>query len=168
MHDAIRIDASIVAQRIDVLRRTYPELADDEDLLLDALAGETELYEVAERIIAAELEAIVMSNAIRLRRADLSERFDRFERRIDNLRALLKSLMDAAGVERLVLPEATVSITKARESVVITDPDAVPSQLCKIIRQPDKDAIGKALRAGEAIPGAALKFGEAGLTIRTK
>lgn len=168
MHDAIRIDAAIVAQRIDVLRRTYPELSDDDDLLLDALAGETDLNEVAERIVAAELEATTMSDAIRVRRADLSERLARFERRIDTLRVLLKSLMDTAGIEKLVLPEATISITKARQVVAVTDVSALPQGYFTTVRQPDKKAIGEALKAGETIPGATLESGNPSLAIRTK
>ena len=99
---------------------------------------------------------------------DLSERKARLLRDADGITSLLKTLMGIAGIDKMMLPEATVSITKVRESVVITDPDAVPSQLCKLIRQPDKDAIGKALKSGELIPGAALVAGDAVLTVRTK
>ena len=168
MRDTIRIEAGAVAAQVANLLTAYPELVEDGQLLLDMIEAETDLDTVASRILDEELESICISNAARSRRADLSERIARFDRRIDAMRSLLKSLMRTAGIDKLVLPEATVSITKARESVVITDPDAVPSQLCKLIRQPDKDAIGKALKAGELIPGAALVAGEAGLTIRTK
>lgn len=168
MLNRIDIAASVVRSRIDALVRTYPELQEDAEALAGALEGETDLHEVAERILDAELESVVISNAIRARSADLNERRGRFDRRVDALRALLKSLMDAAGIDKLMLPEATISVRKGTDSAFITDEEAVPSQLCKVTRTPDRAAIKERLKAGEEIPGAMLLRGEPTLSIRTK
>lgn len=168
MPDTARIDAGAVAAQVANLLSAYPELAEDETLLLDMIEAETDLFTVASKLVRARQERRAAMAGLSDYMSDLAERKARLGRGCDGITSLIKGLMNIAGVQKLVLPEATVSITNARESVVITDEEAVPSQLCKIIRQPDKDAIGKALKAGETIPGAALKFGEAGLTIRTK
>jgi len=166
MRDTLRLEAAAVKSRIEALLRTYPELAGDSELLLDGLEGQTDLYALAEKIIDARAETESFIVGIKDRQSALSERRDRFERRSDGLKSLLRGLMDAAGVEKLLLPAATISATSARPSVVVTEPGAVPSQLCR--REPDKSAILTRLKAGEAIPGAALQWGEPSITIRTK
>lgn len=168
MSSRIELDAAATKVRIAALLEAYPELTDDEELLADALEGETDLHSLAARIVDIRQDAEAMKAGIKERKADLTERGNRMERKSDAATALLKSLMDAAGVDKLVLPEATISITASRASVEVTDLDALPSQLCKLIKQPDKTAISKRLMAGEAIPGAALVYGETGVTIRTK
>jgi len=51
-------------------------------------------------------------------------------------------------------------------SVQIVNEDSVPTQLCKIVRSPDKTAIKKLLEAGEVVPGAQLQRGADGVTVR--
>jgi hypothetical protein len=168
MRDTIRIEASTVAAQVESLLAAYPELAEDETLLLDTIEAETDLFDVASKLVKARQERRAAIAGLSGYMGDLAERKARMVRNYDGITSLIKNVMSAAGVQKLTLPEATISITNARESVFITDEEQVPSQFCKIIRQPDKDAIGKALKAGEDVPGAALKFGESGLTIRTK
>lgn len=167
-NDRIALDVAVATARIGVLLRTYPELAEDEALLADALEGQTDLHPVMSKLVRIRQEKRHAAASLSSYMDDLNDRKARMMRGADAVTALMKGLMDTAGAEKLVLPEATVSISSARESVVITDEEAVPSQLCKLIRQPDKKAIGDALKAGESIPGAALQFGESTLTIRTK
>ena len=76
--------------------------------------------------------------------------------------------MQTANLKSLPLPEATISITNGRQSVVITDEDSVPSQLGTVKWTPDKTAIGNALKEGETVPGAKLQDGAPTLTIRRK
>lgn len=168
MRDTIRIEAAAVAAQVANLLTACPDLADDGQLLLDMIEAETDMFEVGSKLVRLRQERRATAEGLSSYMDDLSERKARLLRGADGIASMLKSLMGIAGIDKLMLPEATVSVTRGRESVVITDPDAVPSQLCKTIRQPDKDAIGKALKAGETIPGAALVAGETGITVRTK
>jgi hypothetical protein len=76
--------------------------------------------------------------------------------------------MESLGLPRVDAPDLSASLSAGRAPLVITDEEAIPSQLCRITRSPDKVAIKKALEAGEAIPGAALGEPSSILTVRTR
>lgn len=161
------VETSLVRGEIGRLIRVYPELADDETLMTDVLEGETDAHRVIGRALSRRLEAIAMVAAIKEREADLAARRGRFEREADAMKMMIRSIMRIAGLQKLVLPEATVSVTAARASAEITDIDALPQGYFKLVRQADKTAIKAALEAGSEIPGAGLVYGEPGLTFRT-
>jgi hypothetical protein len=168
MADYLTMDAATVARHVDALFAAFPEMADDEALRADMVEGETDLHRVVGRALDHRMEARTMVKAMAERKADLAERTARWQRREDAMDVLIKGLMDVAGLERLVLPEATISINKARASVEITDEAELPQGFVKLIRQPDKTAIGEALKAGADVPGAVLTFNEPSITVRTK
>lgn len=60
----------------------------------------------------------------------------------------------------------TVSLTKPRQRVEVTNIDAVPSELIKVKKEVDKTAAMEALKAGEKLHGLELVYGESGLSIR--
>lgn len=168
MADYIALDVKQLEREIGALLDAYPELADDDELRADMLEGSTDLERIASRIVRRRTLAVAGVVGIKVVEADLKERRARFERQEEAMKALLKRVLTLAGADKLTLPEATVSITKPRESVDVQDVGALPQGYFNTIRQADKKAIGDALKAGEAIPGAALTVGEAGLTIRSK
>lgn len=168
MADYIAMDAAAVARHIDALLVTFPELAEDEALRADMLEGETDLHRVVSRALDHRQEAETMAAAIKIRETDLGERRGRYEKRSEAMRSLIKSLMLSAGQNTLTLPEATISLTKARETVSIIDIDALPQGTFTTVRQPDKKAIKASIDAGADVPGAAIVVGEPGLTVRTK
>jgi hypothetical protein len=168
MADRIVLEAKIIAKEIDALIAAYPELAEDEALRADMIEGETDLLSVMARVLDHQQEAASMVDAMKSRRSDLSERISRYERREDAMRALMLNLMSAADQPKITLPEATISMTKGRDSVEIIDINALPQGFYSLERKADKTAIGSALKAGNDIPGAVLRTGDASLTIRTK
>jgi len=166
--DYLKIDVGYLGQQIDRIIAAYPELQEDEALRADVLEGETELNEVVSRVLDHALEAESMAEAIKGRMGFMSERKARYDRRAEAMRGLIKDLMLTANLKSLALPEATVSIGAGRESVVITDESALPSQLGTTKWSPDKKAIADQLKAGEVVPGAELQTGEPSLTVRRK
>lgn len=168
MSDYLALDVKQLEREMASLLESYPELADDEELRADVLEGETDLENIASRIVRRRNLARANVTGIKDVIVDLRERQDRFQRQEDAMKAMLKRVLSLAGTDKLTLPEATISITKPRESVEVIDADALPQGFFATIRQPDKKAIGEALKAGETVPGAALTFGEAGVTVRTK
>lgn len=168
MADYLALDAATVGRHIDALLSTYPELAEDDALRADMIEGSTDLHRVIARALDHKLEAKTMVAAIKARSSDLSERATRWDRRDDAMGTLIKGLMEAAGLPKLVLPEATISITKGREMVDITDLAALPQGTFTTVRQPDKKAIKASLDAGDEVPGAVLVTSDTGLTVRTK
>jgi hypothetical protein len=133
-------------------------LPDDEDhaLLLGSLEGETDIMEVLDRVV----ESSIADNKL----AELArERAKRVEERARKSREIALKIIEALGVSPLTRPVYTASLTYPRKPIV-TDAMAVPDKFSRV--SVDMIALGKALRAGETIPGAELKNPEPQLTIR--
>lgn len=162
------LDAQNVKATVADLLAAYPELAEDEALRLDMIEGETDLHTIVSRALDVRQEAETMVEAIKARAENLAARKARYERQSEAMRKLIKSVMEAAHADKLVLPEASLSIGKAREAVNVLDVMALPQGYFKTERKADKTAIKAALAAGEAIPGAELVLGDTSLTIRAK
>lgn len=168
MNNRIRIEAQAIRGHVERLRLEYPELDDDLDLLTDTIEGETDFFELMARLVNDEREANAMADAIKAREAALSDRRGRYERQKDAIRSLMHGMMDAAGQTKVTLPEATVSIGKGTARVIVTDDEAVPDELCTIVRIPSRAAIKDAFAAGRTVPGAALSSAQPRLTVRAK
>lgn len=168
MADYLALDVKHLEREINSLLDAYPELAEDDELRADMLEGSTDIEAIVRRIVRRRNEAKANVAGIKVVMDEWAERKARFQRQGDVANAILKRVLSMAGTNKITLPEATVSITKPRETVEITDLEALPQGYFKTIRQADKTAIGEALKAGETIPGAAMTLGEAGVTIRSR
>lgn len=143
-------------------------LEEDERAYLDMLEGETDLYEWAGRlldrieddqgVIAALSEQIADRQARKLRAAD----------RIDANREALMALMQCANLDKLQLPEATLSVRDVAPKPVVVDEAAIPDELCRFKRAPDMAAIKAEVEAGRAVSGVTRDNGGRTLTIRRK
>lgn len=156
--------ASLQGEIASLLAR-YPELAEDEDLRADMLEGETDLHAVIEKLLGMAREAESMCEAIAARRGALGERLVRYEAKELAMREIIQTLMDRAGLQKLQLPEATLSISYRKPSPVVTDEAALPDEFCKIVRKPD---MAKIKEAETLPPGVAMGNGKSVLTIRTR
>ena len=166
--ERIEIDVAAIRAQIDRLIIANPELAEDEALLLDTLEGETEMHALASRLLDAEAEASANVLGIENRESSLSIRKARFNRTAIFLRGLLLSLMEISRIDKLVLPEATVSITKGRQNAVIDDESQIPQGFIRIEKTILKKEIAVAIKAGEYIPGVHMEPTRPSLTIRRK
>lgn len=164
----LHLDAQFVKAEIAKLIASYPELADDESLRADTIDGQTNALRIIERALAERQDAEMMAGAIHAREEELITRRGRFERKADAMKALIKSIMRAARLDKLTLTEASLSLTKARQTVGIEDLDQLPQGFVRLKREADKKAIMEALAAGEEVPGAFLVTGDIGLMVRTK
>lgn len=144
----------------------YPELEEDDQLRADVLEGETDLHSLLSRLVNNERDADSLAKAVAGRISDLQARKSRAERRKEAMRALMFRLMKAAALPKLVLPEATLSVGKKAATVEIVDEDALPDNVVRITRAPDKKAIADLLKAGDDVPGA--KMGEPGETLTVR
>jgi len=161
-------DAEIVRKQIEALKAIYPEITEDADLLADTLEGETDLDRVLSKLVDFVREAEAMADAVKARKDEISERQKRYERQGESGRKIIHQLMEAAQKDKVTLPEATLSITKPRTSVEIVAIDTLPQGFYRTERKALSSEIKKALEAGEKVPGAELRLGSPGLTVRTK
>lgn len=159
--------ADFRAQWHDILE-AYPELAEDESLRADVLDAETDFHKLIDSLVQRKLEARELATGAKLRKQEVGERQSRFERQEAGFDTLIKSLMQFADMQKVVLSEATVSITKPRTKVSILDVNELPQGFYAVERKPKSAEIKAALEAGQTVPGAELVLGEDGLMVRTK
>lgn len=168
MGSRVEIDVANTKTAIMNVVAAYPELQDDEQLLLDTLEGETNLFEIVSALVRLKGETDVQCTGLTKWVDELSERKARFVRKSDAFKKLIQTLMDAAGVDKMTLDEATVFKTKGRMKVVVKDVQLLPQGFYRIERKADIAEIKKTLENGEEVPGAYLGAGAPSLTIRIK
>jgi hypothetical protein len=142
-------------------------LADDPDLLTDDIIREafdearvTHPVELLERLIdAVWWNGREVDDANQLRAAMIARR-DRYQDRDTMLRLLTQQLMTALEMKSRRGRYASASLAlSSRQSVVITDLDALPDEFVRVTvtREPLRTVIGDAMRKdGLVIPGAEL------------
>lgn len=143
-------------------------LGDDDDVqtLLDTLDGETDAMDMVGALIKHRVEAHEIEVAMKAIAATYTERARRHAEKVNAINKGLGKLLDAMGLPKVAHPLGTVSRTKARQSMKIIDAAEIPTQLCKLV--PDNAEIKAQLEAGEAVPGAALVWGDPSITVRIK
>lgn len=143
-------------------------VGDDEDCFLDTLDGETDAMDVLGKLIQERQEMKANEAAVKDLAKTYQERAARLNAKADAISQTIGHLLDAIGSKKVAHPLATVSRTKARQSVLVTNPEEIPTQLTKVKRSPDLAAIKEQLEAGEFVPGAEIKLGNPGVTVRVK
>ena len=142
-------------------------LGDDAEAILGTIEGETNLVEAITKAVDRLDELKKHEEALASLVASYNARRDRFAKQADDLRTAIGLALDAAGLKRLELPQATLSLRATPPSVIINDEAAIPSKFWK---QPEptlsKSAVKEALKAGETVPGATLSNGGTSLHIR--
>ena len=143
-------------------------VGDDDDCFLDTLDGETDAMDVLGKLIQERQEMKANEAAVKDLAKTYQERAARLNAKADAISQTIGHLLDAIGSKKVAHPLATVSRTKARQSVLVTNPEEIPTQLTKTKRSPDLVAIREQLEAGEFVPGAEIKLGNPGVTVRVK
>jgi hypothetical protein len=159
----------ILYQRIkgEILARA-PEIADDDQALLDTLEGETDVYEQVTALIRDARRSKAMAKGIAEIISDEQARKSRLEVRSERLRKFAFDAMQECGIPKIEACDLTISIGKGVPSVIITNDDCVPDSLCKIERTPKKLEIAELLKSGEFVPYATLSNAPAVLKVRAR
>lgn len=121
------------------------------DALDTAFEDKAEAYAVTIKNLLAE------AAALKNERDNMKAREDAVKRRAEALKKHLADSMTAVGKDKIETAKAALSFRKSKQVSIVNDV-LVPDDLCivKIDRKPDKTAIGKLLKSGEAVPGAEL------------
>ena len=145
--------------------------ADDEDLIADAIEGETDAMEAVSRLLRWMNERQASAQSLKALEADYAARRKRFEEAIKSARGALARFMDETGLTKIERPEATLSMRQGSPTVIYPadlDPETLPEQFRRWTCEADKAAIKEAMLAGEEVPGLTLSNGETSLTVRVK
>lgn len=153
LYEIDRAIHQVIAQGFVFDEETGEILFDAEDLEALEAAREAKLEGCA--IIIKQLEA--EAAAFKAEEAALAERRKAREAKAQRMRDYLASSMLAAGEAKMETPRCAVSFRRS-EAVEIVNAEALPAALCTVKQTiaPDKAAIKKLLKAGEAVEGAQL------------
>jgi hypothetical protein len=118
-------------------------LRDEEDdvLLADMLEAETDLHPMLEKLLGWIEQDEGNVAALKQQIDDRTERKRRFEARIAAKRDAVTALLDCAGLDKLTLPEATLSVRQLPAKLAVTNPAAVPNEFTVQVPRPNLDAI---------------------------
>lgn len=139
----------------------------DQDVLIDTLESITESIEekaenVAKVIRTFEAEVKVLKQE----EERLAAKRKTLESKVTYLKKYLYEQLEAVGINRIKRPLFTISIQNNAPSVDVINPDDVPESLWNYPEPVlDKRKILSLLKAGDDIPGVALKTSK-GLRIR--
>lgn len=145
---SVFIDKGRLAQIAEFVR----EQSDDEELMLDMLEGETDLFEIVRKLLNANEDDEGRKAALTEQMNVRKERRDRCDSRIAKRRDLIRELMEIAGIQKLPLPEATISRQKVKPKVVVKEADAVPHEFCKVTYKPDMEKIKREYALSPILP----------------
>ena len=167
---ALAIETEAVKRLLSHLRTEGYEA--DLTLVSDAIEGETSLHEaingVIERIDLREAVAFGLKAKI----AEFSDRLAATEKAIEYDRAAVEQAMISAEQDKIVLPTATVFVSKRKPGLIVENEADIPSEFFVTPEPPaprlDKKALAAAISAGRTIPGASLDNGSISLSIRRK
>lgn len=142
----------------------------DEQLRADMLEGETDLYEFASKLLSHNEDDEGIVNALSEQIDDRKVRQDRAKARIASRRDMIKAMMEIAGVDKLALPEATVSKRDIAPKVIFPNVDLVPDAFCKFDRKLDRDKLKQVdANSPDGLPSwATLDNGGTSITVRRK
>ena len=168
---------STQARRIDIQSAAAKQLIadlvaagiDDEESVTLSIESETTLVEAVQSAVDRIAELDAMSEAIKLRSDNFSERLLRFANQRATIKRAIALALDAAQQKKIETPIATVYVSNGRQRGVVTDPTALTDEyLVPQPAKPNMTLITKALNDGVEVPGAALSAPSIILNIRTR
>ena len=162
------IDPIREAEAVAALRESLASIELDEGEVADLIEGETALFEAIDKLLARITDAHLMLDGIKTAVERLQARKERFERVVETNRALIEQAMLIADVQKIDRPTHGLTLAKRPAKVEVIDEAAIPARFW-VASDPklDKRALGDALKAGDAVEGAAMVTPAPSLTIRS-
>lgn len=124
---------------------------------LESLGGDLELKAQNVALMARSLDAD--ADAMLAWAKQATERAKAVQARADSLRDYLARCLDAAGIQKIDGPGVRIG-WRASTAVDVFQPELLPAEYMRQkpppAPEPDKAAIGAALKAGQDVPGARL------------
>lgn len=124
---------------VEQIRAMFP--TEDEESLADTIEGLTTIDDAILAVMRAALEREAHAEALAGMIATMAARKKRLETGADFMRAAALHAMQECGLKKIPGPDMTLSIGSGRAKLIITEPDKVPDELCKVERTPKKKEI---------------------------
>lgn len=166
------IDPVKAAQAVQAIRSSLAALGEegDDQLLLDSIEGETDFFEVLDKLLERRAESLAHAEGLGLVIDRLKARQERFEKAADVDRTLIEQALLTAELEvKITRPIGTLFLSRRAPKAEILEEADIPAEFWKPAEPKlDKKAVLDALKAGQTVPGAALSNSAPTLTIRTQ
>ena len=166
------IDPAKAAQAVQAIRSSLAALGEegDDQLLLDSIEGETDFFEVLDKLLERRAESIAHAEGLGLVIDRLKARQERFEKAADVDRTLIEQALLTAELEvKITRPIGTLFLSRRAPKVEITEEADIPAEFWTAgAPKLDRKALTAALQDGRPIPGAALSNAAPSLTVRVK
>jgi hypothetical protein len=133
-------------------------LADDDRILVDVIDGQTDVFDVLDRIVEASMTDAVLAELAAARAARLKNRKDR-------LREIGLRMLEALEITKPIERAAYTASIQRRTKAIVTDPTLIPASLMRTA--PDLHAVAKALKDGP-VSGAEQSNPQPHLVVRTR
>jgi hypothetical protein len=164
----VRLDPLVIRSQVEKLLHDCPEMVDDPLLRADMIEAETDLFEYIRKILRKCFEADAYEKAVDIIAQQYHLQGKDYAHRQDALRRHIFNLMQSAGLQKMELPEATLSIRRGQQWAIVTQEEKIPDEYWRVRREPDKTKIRAGLLNGTTIPGAILSNAEPSLAIRSQ
>ena len=154
------------------IHRAMSAVLEEDGLIVQDVEAELPgQYATLETAMAGAIRSVQasesMADAVKVRMDALKIRHDRFRARGVRMREVLAGAMEAAGLKRFECADGSLSLRAGSGHVVIVDAEKLPDDMVRIKREPDKPAIGAALKAGQQVPGAELSNSAPSVQLRS-
>jgi len=166
MTSPLALEAHHWKQLRERLLVSFPDLAEDDQALLDTLDGETELTDKLAAILRSALHEEAMAGGLKEYQGKLTDRAAALKNRATKKRAVVLHFMEDVGLKKLQAPDLTATRKVTPPGVVVYDETQLPDEFVRTKTEPDKSALRAALKEGQDIPGAQL--GNTGETLQIK
>jgi hypothetical protein len=124
-------------------------LEEDDPAVFDTLDGELSLADRLADLLRAALESEALAEALGLRLKDMQDRKARLEHRAKVFRREVAKTALAARIPKMEREDFTASFTLPDHGPVdVPDIEAVPTEYCRIKKEPDKKRIAELLKGG--------------------
>lgn len=165
-------------------------IADDPDLVLDLVEGQTNALELIDQLLLADGYDTELLAGAKQAKAVIDSRQKRFEARIERRRAIIERFLLIMEQKKLERPAATITLAKRKLKVEVIDESAIPSEFFvtpdpvvnkkalndrvdEIMAQRDAEIAAAKAEAREPVliplpDGVALGNGGVGLTVRRR
>lgn len=137
----VRLTLQQVGQLLQMLGSDADE---DERLLVDALEGETDVFETIRKLLDGIEQDESDMAGLKVQMDARKARSERCDMRINTRRAAIVMLMKAAHLKTAPLIEATISLGETKARLVVNDVGGVPRGYQREKLEPDMDAIKSA------------------------
>jgi hypothetical protein len=154
----IQLDPIKAARAALDLKESIAAVAgEDDELLADMIEGETDLFEIIDRLIARRAENMALAAGAAKHIETMCGRRERFESLAEQDRTLITQALVIAELPSVRRPVATLSLSARAARLVIDDEAAIPSSFWKVgDPRLDKIALAEAVKASAAARAEAI------------